>query len=42
MLGFLGTFSVNFEIPDYLGHREVGFEGGTVVRTERIGHRGRR
>jgi hypothetical protein len=33
MLGFLGTFSVNFEIPDYWGiGKSVSRGFGTVVR----------
>jgi hypothetical protein len=27
MLSFLGTFSVNFEIPDYWGDCRVGIKG---------------
>jgi hypothetical protein len=35
MLGFLGTFSVNFKIPDYWGiGKSVSRGFGTVVRTE--------
>jgi hypothetical protein len=35
MLGFLGNFSVNFEIPDYWGiGKSVSRGFGTVVRTE--------
>lgn len=38
MLGFLGTFSVNFEIPDYWGiGKSVSRGFGTVVRTEARG-----
>lgn len=33
MLGFLGTFSVNFEIPDYWGiGKSVSRGFGTVVK----------
>lgn len=36
MLGFLGTFSVNFEIPDYWGiGKSVSRGFGTVKRTDR-------
>jgi len=35
MLGFLGTFSVNFEIPDYWGIGKSVFRGfGTVVKVK--------
>lgn len=35
MLGFLGTFSLNFDIPDYWGiGKSVSRGFGTVVRTE--------
>jgi hypothetical protein len=35
MLGFLCTFSVNFEIPDYWGiGKSVSRGFGTVVRTD--------
>ncbi len=35
MLGFIGTFSVNFEIPDYWGiGKSVSRGFGTVVRTD--------
>ncbi|MEW6327031.1 MAG: CRISPR-associated endonuclease Cas6 [Thermodesulfobacteriota bacterium] len=35
MLGFLGTFSVNFEIPDYWGiGKSVSRGFGTVIKTE--------
>lgn len=30
-LGFLGTFSINFEIPDYWD-REVGVNGGKTIK----------
>ncbi|NOX21076.1 MAG: CRISPR-associated endonuclease Cas6 [Nitrospirae bacterium] len=34
LLGFLGTFSVNFEIPDYWGiGKSVSRGFGTVVKT---------
>ena len=37
MLGFLGTFSVNFEIPDYWGiGKSVSRGFGTVKRIDRI------
>lgn len=36
MLGFLGTFSVNFEIPDYWGiGKSVSRGFGTVVKTDK-------
>jgi hypothetical protein len=35
MLGFLGTFSVNFEIPDYWGiGKSVSRGFGTIIRTD--------
>lgn len=35
MLGFLGTFSVNFEIPDYWGiGKSVSSRFGTAIRTD--------
>jgi hypothetical protein len=35
MLGFLGTFSVNFEIPDYWGiGKSVSRGFGTVIKTD--------
>ena len=35
MLGFLGTFSVNFEIPDYWGiGKSVSRGFGTIKRVE--------
>ena len=38
MLGFLGTFSVNFEIPDYWGiGKSVSRGFGTVKRVEELG-----
>ena len=40
MLGFLGTFSVNFEIPNYWGiGKSVSRGFGTVVKTEDVGQR---
>lgn len=36
MLGFLGTFSVNFEIPDYWGiGKSVSRGFGTIIRTQK-------
>lgn len=33
MMGFKGTFAVNFELPDYIGlGKSVSREFGTVVR----------
>jgi hypothetical protein len=38
MLGFLGTFSVNFEIPDYWGiGKSVSRGFGTVKRVGELG-----
>jgi len=38
MLGFMGTFSVNFEIPDYWGiGKSVSRGFGTVKRLEESG-----
>ena len=38
MLGFLGTFSVNFEIPDYWGiGKSVSRGFGTVVKLKNEG-----
>jgi hypothetical protein len=35
MLGFIGTFSVNFQIPDYWGIGKSVSKGfGTAVRTD--------
>lgn len=35
MSGFLGTFSVNFEIPDYWGiGKSVSRRVGTIVKTD--------
>ncbi len=37
MLGFLGTFSVNFEIPDYWGiGKSVSRGFGTIKRVYRV------
>jgi len=38
MLGFLGSFSVNFEIPDYWGvGKSVSRGFGTIKRVEELG-----
>ena len=43
MLGFLGTFSVNFEIPDYWGiGKSVSRGFGTIIRGQRTDNRGQR
>jgi hypothetical protein len=37
MLGFLGNFSVNFEIPDYWGiGKSVSSGFGTIKRVEEL------